>query len=262
MCALCDRPLMTRRHGLKALAGAVLLASMAGSSDAAQNLVEPVLRIGAGEASSGEASSPVVALTLDACSGQTDRLVLESLITRQLPATLFLTAQWMARNDQALALIKAHPALFAIGNHGGRHLAAVWGQSAPFGVRAAGSPEAVLAEVEAGEQAILAYFGHRPRWFRGATAHYNPQALPLIAARGYAVAGYSLNGDAGASLSAEAVTRRIEKARSGDVILAHLNHPERPCGKGLVAGLDVLRARGFRFTHLDGVWQETRSKQL
>ena len=257
MCVLCDRQAITRRHWLRGAAALSLAGSFASSAMAVSSLIEPRLRL-----AGGDPSRPVVALTLDACSGQTDHVVLEALIAKQIPATLFLTAQWMARNEKSLVLIKAHERLFAIGNHGGRHLAAVWGQAAPFGVRAAGSPEAVLAEVASGEQAIADYFGKKPRWYRGATACYSPQALALIAARGYAIAGYSLNGDAGASLQAAAVTRRIEQAQNADVILAHLNHPERPCGKGLVAGLERLRAQGFRFTHLDDVWQETRSKQL
>ena len=184
------------------------------------------------------------------------------MIERQIPATLFLTGRWLARNPQAIVRIKAHPALFDIGNHGGAHLAAIWGRAAPFGVRAAGSPDAVLDEVRTGEQAIMAVFQKKPVWYRGATAVYSAAALPLLAREGYAIAGYSLNGDSGASLSALAVTRRLEQAQNGDVILAHLIHPERPCGKGLVTGLQTLQARGVRFVHLGSVWSSTRSGQL
>ena len=169
---------------------------------------------------------------------------------------------WLERNPQALARIKEHRDLFEIGNHGGRHLAAIWGRSAPFGVKAAGSPEAVQDEVLSGERAIMSVFGKKPLWFRGATALYSAPAVPLIAKMGYAVAGYSLNGDAGASLSAGAVTQRLERAQNGDVILAHLNHPERPCGKGLVNGLSSLQSQGVDFVHLDNVWASSRASQL
>ena len=254
MCRQCHGSSITRRAFCAGLMGAALSGT---DTQATTGLVEPRLHL-----RSREAAHPTIALTLDACSGHTDHAVLEFLIARQIPTTVFLTAAWMARNEPALARLKAHPHLFAIGNHGGRHLACVWGQSGPFGVRAAGSPQAVLEEVRMGEQAITAYFGSKPRWFRGATAFYSPPAVSLIAAEGYAVAGYSLNSDAGATLSASAVLRRLEQAQDGDVILAHLNHPERPCGKGLVAGLEALIVRGFRFALLDPDWQATRSTQL
>jgi peptidoglycan/xylan/chitin deacetylase (PgdA/CDA1 family) len=254
MCRQCDGSSITRRAFCAGLMGAALSVT---DTQAATGLVEPRLHLGA-----GDRAHPTIALTLDACSGQTDHRVLDFLIARQIPATLFLTAIWMTRNEQALARLKAHPTLFAIGNHGGRHLAAIWGQSAPFGVRAAGSPQAVLEEVRTGYDAIHAYFGLKPRWFRGATAMYSQAALPLIAAEGYAIAGYSLNGDAGATLSASAVAHRIVQAQDGDVILAHLNHPERPSGTGLVAGLEALIARGVRFGSLEAVWQVTHAKQV
>jgi hypothetical protein len=44
---------------------------------------------------------------------------------------------------------------------------------------------------------------------------------------------------------------RIGAAHDGDVILAHVNHPERPAGSGVVAGILGLKGRGFRFVRLD-----------
>ena len=256
MCAACDHLPLTRRHVLAGAAASVLMGDE--TVRASEALVEPRLQID----KVGEGARPRVALTLDACSGHTDFTLLDALIARRIAATLFVTGLWLERNPQAIARIKEHRDLFEIGNHGGRHLAAIWGRSAPFGVKAAGSPEAVQDEVLSGERAIMSVFGKKPLWFRGATALYSAPAVPLIAKMGYAVAGYSLNGDAGASLSAGAVTQRLERAQNGDVILAHLNHPERPCGKGLVNGLSSLQSQGVDFVHLDNVWASSRASQL
>ena len=253
MCEHCGQNTINRRQWV----AGVLAVCCAGPAVAGESLIEPRLRV-----ATGDIAHPCMALTLDACSGHTDFTLLDALIDRQIPATVFVTGLWLARNPQAIERLKAYPALFEIGNHGGRHIAAIWGRAAPYGVRAGGSPEAVLDEVISGEQAIVSAFGKKPVWYRGATAIYTAGALPLIAKQGYATAGYSLNGDVGASLSAHAVTQRLERAESGDVILAHLNHPERPCGKGLVTGLIALQARGIRFLHLGDVWAKTRASQL
>ena len=253
MCEACGMQGISRRQWL----AGVMAGGCASSAVAGEALIEPRLRVAV-----GDPASPHVAVTLDACSGHTDFTILDALIDHQIPATLFVTGLWLARNPQAIARIKAYPSLFEIGNHGGRHLAAIWGRTAPFGVRAAGSPDAVLEDVQTGEQAIVAAFQKKPVWYRGATAVYSADALPLIAKNGYAIAGYSLNGDAGASLSASAVAQRLAHAQNGDVVLAHLNHPERPCGKGLVKGLLDLQSRGVRFVHLGTVWSSTRSSQL
>lgn len=256
MCDACGRLPVTRRQ---LLAGAVASCMMGGSTAvSSEGLVEPRLLVD----KAGHGLRPRIALTLDACSGHTDQALLDALISARMKATLFVTGQWIDRNPKAILRIKDHLDLFEIGNHGGRHLAAIWGRSAPFGVKAAGSPDAVQDEVLSGERAILTAFGKKPLWFRGATAIYSASAVPLIAKMGYAVAGYSLNGDAGASLSAGAVAQRLERAQNGDVILAHLNHPERPCGKGLVAGLLNLQSRGFDFVSLDDVWASSRAGQL
>ncbi|MDT9071282.1 hypothetical protein, partial [Escherichia coli] len=86
--------------------------------------------------------------------------------------------------------------------------------------------------------------GRRPQWYRGATARYTPDALKEIATLGYRVAGYSLNADQGASLGARETARRIGAAKSGDVVIAHINQPGRPAGAGVATGVMALAAEG------------------
>ena len=164
------------------------------------SLIEPTLRL-----SLAMDQNRIVALTLDACSGGFDRKIIDALIAWQVPATLFLTARWITSNSDGLKIILEHPNLFAIGNHGDQHVAAILGSATIFGVRTAGNGEGIKSEVIGGADALYKATGIMPKWYRGATALYSPQALPLIQSLGFSIAGFSLNADEGASLSAMAV---------------------------------------------------------
>lgn len=230
----------------RSLPPALLLAGLASlSGHAASPLLEPSLKIqGAAH------QQPQVALTLDACSGKTDQRIFSALVDNRIPATVFVTARWLKRNPDTLKLMLAHPDLFQIENHGGRHVPAVDVPTKVYGIAAAGSPEAVTAEVMAGADAIKAATGQAPQWYRGATGRYTSSAIAEITATGEAVAGYSLRADDGAALPAHAVEKRLASAKSGDVIIAHANHPEKPAGDGVVKGILALKANGFRFVKL------------
>jgi peptidoglycan/xylan/chitin deacetylase (PgdA/CDA1 family) len=54
-------------------------------------------------------------------------------------------------------------------------------------------------EVTEGARAVEAVTGVAPRWYRGATAEYDRQAIDEIAKLGYKIAGFSVNADAGAT---------------------------------------------------------------
>lgn len=204
-----------------------------------------------------DAAVRTVALTLDACSGGTDRRVLDALVETGTKATIFVTGRWLKRNQSTLDELKRHPDLFEIENHGANHVPAVTDAATVFGIPGAQTIEGVRAEVEGGAAAVEKATGARPRWYRGATARYSRDALDLIAASGQKVAGFSLNADMGASLPADAVRRRIAAAKSGDVLIAHINQPTRSAGQGVADGIRALAASGVRFVRLDEV--ETRA---
>jgi len=199
----------------------------------------------------GGADGPQIALTLDACGGLADERILSALIRDRIPATIFVTARWLRLNPAALAELKAHPQLFEIENHGARHVPAVDLPVRIYGLPAAGSLAAVRAEIEGGATAITAATGRSPHWFRGATGEYTAATIRLIQDMKYKLAGYSLAADGGALLSAAATVKRIEMARDGDVILAHVNQPGRRAGLGVIEGVQALKARGFRFVRLE-----------
>lgn len=225
------------------LAGLLALSAPALAHD---KLVEPSLHV-----AKGGPGAPHVALTLDACSGVTDMRILSTLVEENIPATIFVTGRWLRRNHTAFALMKGRPDLFQIENHGLNHLPAVDFKTRVYGIEAAGSPAAVAREVQGGEQAIIAAGAPRPHWYRGATARYSPSAITQITAMGYRIAGYSVNGDAGASLMAGSAERRIKAAKDGDVIIAHINHPGHSAGAGVARAIRALKAKGFVFVRLD-----------
>ena len=119
-----------------------------------------------------------------------------------------------------------------------------------YGIATAGSPDAVKAEVEGGKAAIIAATGRAPLWFRGATGRYDTTAMAQIRGLGEAIAGYAIRADDGATLPAAAVARRIAVAKDGDVIIAHVNKPDRPSGAGVVQGIMALKAKGYLFVKL------------
>lgn len=214
-------------------------------------LVEPHLALIPRSSNSADTGTgPRVALTFDACMGQTDPRILATLVDNHIPATIFATTRWLRRNPQAIAILKAHPDLFEVENHGAQHIPAVDRPASVYGIPAAGSPQAVAAEVDGGAEALVAAGFPKPRWFRGATARYSPSAIAEIGTLGYRVAGYSLNGDDGALAPAAVAEKRVAGARDGSVIIAHINQPGRSAGSGIAAGILALKARGVTFVRL------------
>ena len=63
-----------------------------------------------------------VALTFDACGpdGGYDAALIDFLIARSIPATLFLNGRWIDKNPGIFQKLASNP-LFEIANHGTRH---------------------------------------------------------------------------------------------------------------------------------------------
>jgi peptidoglycan/xylan/chitin deacetylase (PgdA/CDA1 family) len=130
-------------------------------------------------------------------------------------------------------------------------LAAVLGVGrAVYTVPGVGDLAGLRDEVQGGAQAITAAVGTAPRWYRGATARYDREAMVEIERMGLRIAGYSVNADQGASLPRAQVVQRMLEARAGDVIIAHMNHPNAATGAALIEALPQLKRRGLQFVKL------------
>jgi len=194
-----------------------------------------------------------VAMTFDACMGETDMRILGPLIDNRIKATIFATRRWLDSNVAVIKLLKANADLFQVQNHGAQHLPAIIGTEKAYGLAPAGTANAIFAEVLGGEQAVTAAFGIRPTWYRDATALYTHDAMGVVTSMNQKIAGFSLNGDIGASVSAETAKMRISAAKEGDVIISHINQPKREAGAGVIEGVLALKTLGFDFVHLDDV---------
>lgn len=190
-----------------------------------------------------------VALTLDACSGAYDRDLIATLVRWQVPATIFATRRWLDANPAALRELLAHPELFEIENHGSAHVPAVVGRSI-YGMHGARDAAAVQQEISGGAAAIVRTAGQQPVWYRGAGAAYDVQGEQSVAQLGYRIAGFSVNGDDGATLGAAAVAKRLRQVQPGDIVIAHMNKPAGGTAEGLAAALPELLARPLRFVKL------------
>jgi peptidoglycan/xylan/chitin deacetylase (PgdA/CDA1 family) len=241
MCRLC----LPRRTLL--LAPAVLPFRSARATTAADAPVEPRMRL-----ANPPPDSLTVALTFDACPGAFDTRIATALIENAIPSTIFVTELWMRRNPAGLALLLAHRDLFAIENHGARHIPPVLGTHPIYGIGipVAGDLGTVQREVTDGATAIHAATGTMPRWYRAATGYYSPSVIPVIEQLGFGIGGYSYSADQGASLPPSIVASRVAKASNGDVIVAHINQPLRPSG-AVAVGVRDLQRRGARFVRLD-----------
>jgi peptidoglycan/xylan/chitin deacetylase (PgdA/CDA1 family) len=238
MCLLCIKS--TRREFL---GGALVMPLASGAPR--HGLLEPVLRL------TPSATPGQVAVTLDACPGHFDPRVATALVAHKIPATVFVTALWMKWNSAGLAYLLTHPDIFALENHGAKHLPPVLGNTPVYGLPVAGSLPAIRNEIIEGAVAISDATGRTPLWYRGAAGLYSPEAIPFIQSLGVKIAGYSLNSDQGASLPAASVAKRITAARDGDVIEGHINQPKRASGAGIAEGLIALQSQGMRFVKLD-----------
>jgi len=233
-------------------AGAVEVSPQDAAKPEKIHIVEPQLHI-----ARGGTAAPQVALTLDACMGKTDHRILDTLVKERIPATIFVTGRWLKQNPEAFAVMKANPDLFAIEDHGAKHIPAITNAPTMYGIKTAGSLDAVRSEIEGGSTAIVGAGAPKPQFYRDATARYSIDAVALATSLGYKIGGYSLNGDQGASLLAPTVARRISAARDGDVIISHINKPTRSAGEGVAKGIVALKAKGMKFVLLRDVETST-----
>lgn len=195
----------------------------------------------------------VMALTLDACGSPkgkgVDRQLLDFLIREQIPATLFVNARWIDANPTVFEKLAANP-LFELANHGMWHKpASINGRSA-YGINGTRDLQELVQEIELNARKVKGIGGTRPRYYRSGTAYYDELAVQVANRLGHEVIGFSLLGDAGATLPAAKVTAALLASKPGDIIIAHMNHPEAGTGAGIMAAVPLLEKRGFRFVRL------------
>lgn len=198
-----------------------------------------------------------VALTFDACGGsarssQFDAGLIDFLSENRVPATLFINSRWIQSNPEAFARLAANP-LFEIANHGTAHRPLSINGKSIYNIPGTASPEEVEREINGNGDLIEKLTGKRPAFFRSGTAYYDEHSVAIARKNGVEVAGFSVLGDAGATFSAPKVAQQLTGARSGDIFLFHMNHPESGTREGIIEGIAKLKAEGFDFVRLSDV---------
>lgn len=204
-----------------------------------------------------ESSKKEIALTFDACGGsfrssQYDEGLINFLSENHIPATLFINSRWIKSNPDAFSRLAANP-LFEIANHGTAHRPLSVNGKSIYNIAGTTSPEEVVQEINGNGDLIEKLTGKRPRFFRSGTAYYDEEAIKIAHKNGVDIGGFSVLGDAGATFSAEKVAHQITNAKSGDIILLHMNHPESGTREGIIDGVTKLKSEGFNFVRLSDV---------
>ncbi|WP_371482659.1 polysaccharide deacetylase family protein [Kitasatospora sp. NBC_00315] len=198
-----------------------------------------------------------IALTFDACGGPQgsgyDEALTGFLREHRVPATLFLNSRWIEANPSVFRQLAADP-LFEIANHGTRHCPlSVSGRSA-YGIDGTRDAGEVFDEIAGNRAGLTRLLGRPPRFFRSGTAYLDDVAARIVDDLGERFAGFTVNGDGGATFSAEQVRREVGAAGPGAIVLAHMNQPGGGTAAGIAAAVPELLDAGRHFVRLsDGV---------
>lgn len=195
-----------------------------------------------------------VALTFDACGGGRlgngfDAKLIGLLEKHEVPATLFLNGRWIDANPTIAAELAANP-LFELANHGWEHRPlTVAGQSA-YGIKGTAGPGEAYDEIVRGMDALAEVTGERSPYFRPGTAWVDDVAVEIAARLGVEIIAFSINADAGATASKNAVAANLGRAKDRTITLGHFNRPEGDTAEGLAKALPKLLDAGRRFATL------------
>ncbi|GAC1377136.1 MAG: polysaccharide deacetylase family protein [Pseudarthrobacter sp.] len=193
------------------------------------------------------AGSTGIALTFDCCGGPggnaVDQALIDTLQKTGTPATFFLNFRWIQANPGTAKSLAENP-LFSIGNHGTRHVPlSVTGRSA-YGIPGTASAAEIYDEVMLNQDALHTLTGKTARYFRPGTAHLDNIAVRIVQTLGLVPVAFAINGDGGATYPASIVSREISKAKAGDIVIAHANHPRGATAAGIAGALQALHNAG------------------
>ncbi len=194
----------------------------------------------------------VIALTFDACGSKTDGYdadLISFLEREKVPATLFICARWIDKNPETFKRLAVNP-LFEIANHGLAHKPCSVSGKSMYGIPGTASIGEVVDEIELNNRKILAITGRRPAFYRSGTAYYDEVGTAIAERLGCRVAGFSVLGDAGATLPKAKVARALMAAPAGSIVICHMNHPEKETAEGVMDAVPVMLNKGIKFVHL------------
>lgn len=194
-------------------------------------------------------SEKVIALTLDLCGGATDGCdyrYINFFEKENIPVTLFVTKKWILKHPDDFAYL-CSKTLFDIQNHGLLHRPCSINGNSVYNIQGTKNASEIKEEVDDNAQFIAQYIGRKPRLYRSGTAYYDELAVAMVNKLGYEVIGFSVLGDKGGTASQTETEKAVSQAQAGDIVILHMNRPEKLCALGAIAAIKDLRNQGFSF---------------
>ncbi|MEG1410764.1 MAG: polysaccharide deacetylase family protein [Terrisporobacter sp.] len=197
-----------------------------------------------------------IALTLDACGGKEgsnyDKELIDFLEEENIPATLFINYRWIMKNEDIFLELSKNPK-FEIENHGYSHKPLSVNGNSIYNIEGTKNVREVTEEIKLNEDKVYELTGIKTKFFRSGTAYYDEVAINICEELNYKIAGFSINGDGGATFTKEQVMNEVLKSRSGDIIISHFNRPNGETYEGLKEALIGLKQQGYVFMKLEDV---------
>ncbi len=184
----------------------------------------------------------VVALTFDACEGwegvSFDRQILEFLLLRQIPFTLFTTGKFVENNASDIKMLAALD-FVDIENHSWDH---------PNTMNRF-APQAVEQQIERAQESITRATGRAPQFFRFPAGKFNARGLEASEALGLHVVHWRwASGDPSERETADRlIARTMTNVVAGDILIFHINGRGIHTAEALPEIIDRLQADGYRF---------------
>ncbi len=191
-----------------------------------------------------------IALTLDACGGHGgddyDAELIAFLKREGVKATLFVTSRWITAQRKTAEYLAKEP-LFDIENHGNMHRPCSVNGREAYNIRGTRSLSDAVDEIQRGAAAITSITGQAPRFYRPGTAYYDDVCLDAVFLLGEAPLGFAVVGDGGTGFTRKQVKEALLNAKSGSIILLHMNHPASQTAEGVMDAVPLLKQRGTQF---------------
>lgn len=187
-------------------------------------------------------SEKVVALTFDACMAHEpaafDRQLLEFLVSRRIPFTLFVTGKFIEHNRADMERLAALD-FVDIENHSWDH---------PNTMNRF-KPDDVVRQVSRANEAIEALTGRKPQFFRFPAGNFKESGLTAVEQQGLHVVHWRwASGDPARSETAERLHERVIRlTEPGDILIFHINGRGWHTAEALPRIVDDLQAQGYRF---------------
>jgi peptidoglycan/xylan/chitin deacetylase (PgdA/CDA1 family) len=197
----------------------------------------------------------VVALTFDACEQhrpvKLDTAISDYLVAHRIPFTLFLSGRFVEDNAAAVKALSALD-FVELENHSWDH---------PNRMPLL-SDEAVREEILKTDREIANLTGRGTAFFRFPAITYDLRTLADAEGLGFRVVHYRWEvGDPDPHETADRIVREtLEGARSGDILIYHINGRGWHTAEALPRMIAGLQAKGFRFVLLKDYLIDNRSR--